>query len=103
MTDTARLRAAGITRVPFSLENAEAYCPGKRIEVRNVMAGLCIACEIRDPGGRMEPAAFKRADGCIECPNRREANGDVMSLHGEADCGASDQAAEGCASRGYNK
>lgn len=95
-TDTARLIAAGITRVPFSLENAGSYCPGKRIEIRNALAGLCIACDIRDPGGRMEPAAFKRADGCIECPNWREAIGDVMSLHGGADCAPADTAATPC-------
>lgn len=67
MTNTARLIAAGITRVPFSLKNAEAYCAGKRLEVRNCLLPMCIGCAIRDPGGRMDPPAVRGAGGVWGC------------------------------------
>jgi hypothetical protein len=84
MTDTARLRAAGITRVPFSLQNADAYCAGKRLQIRNSLLPLCIACDIRDPGGRMEPPAVQGAGGVWGC-----------SVHG-ADCAPQNREATPC-------
>ncbi len=77
MTDTARLRAAGITRVPFALQNAETYCAGRRLQIRNCLLPLCIGCGIRAPGGQMEPPAERGADGVWRCSMSGDAKHDA--------------------------
>jgi len=49
--------------------STSALCVGYRLRTTNQTAGICIGCERLGPVG-MLPAAYRRADGSLDCPNR---------------------------------